>query len=279
MIRIMLPTVDAQRRRVLARLYSPSASRALLEPLLGIEAETGASLRPGIDHQVAHTRLQWWADECARCVRGEALHPFTRQLVAASEEPRQLAGLSGLVATNIWDLALATFDTRAELLAYCERWAAAMIEPLIPLAALEKLRPLGATLCELELLVAFAHEARSGRLRLPLEDLERCGARASEAMQQPYPPALAQLLAQRHQALRALMTTTLAALEVRLQMRLRGLLVWVVLSLRASSRAQSALPALHRSGGLTALADSWLAWRAARQASSGRFTIERTART
>ena len=275
----MLPTADAQRRRLLARLYSTSASCALLEPLLGIEAETGASLRAGTDHQVAHTRLQWWADECARCLRGEALHPLTRQLAAASEDSRQLVGLSGLVDTNIWDLAQATFDTRAELLAYCERWAAAMIEPLLPLAARDTLRPLGATLCELELLLAFAPEARSGRLRLPLEDLERCGARASEATQQPYPPALAQLLAQRHDALRAFMTSTLAALEARLQMSLRGLLVWVALSLRASSRAQSALPALPRSDGLTALADSWLAWRAARQASSGRFAIERTART
>ncbi|MBV8741217.1 MAG: squalene/phytoene synthase family protein [Sinobacteraceae bacterium] len=275
----MLPTADAQRHRLLARLYSPSASRALLEPLLAIEAETGASLRPGTDHQVAHTRLQWWAEECARCVRGEALHPLTRQLAAASNEPRQLAGLSGLVATNIWDLAQATFETRAELLGYCERWAAAMIEPLIPSAALERLRPLGATLCELELLVAFAPEALAGRLRLPLEDLERCGAQASEAMQQPYSPALAQLLAQRHQALRARMTSTLAALEVSLQMELRGLLVWVALTLHASSKAAAALPALPRSGGLTVLADSWLAWRGARQASSGRFAIERAART
>ena len=42
----MLPTAEAQRNRFFAQLYSPPASRNLLQPLLGIEAQTGESLRP-----------------------------------------------------------------------------------------------------------------------------------------------------------------------------------------------------------------------------------------
>jgi phytoene/squalene synthetase len=121
------------------------------------------SLRPGLDHHVAHSRLQWWREECERTANGNPVHPLARKLVSALEAlpttaplpahahvaapnsahapapvpahapaPARLAGLTGFVDTAIWDLAGATFESRKELTAYCERWATAMIGPLVP---------------------------------------------------------------------------------------------------------------------------------------------------
>src|SRR5256885_10605281 len=117
--------------RVLVSLYLPAAQRPLLAALWGIESEIAASLSAGLDHQVAHARLGWWRDECERCAQGRPAHPLTRALAAgfASGGLAPLAALSGLIDTALWDLAGATFDTRRELTAYCERWSAALIEP------------------------------------------------------------------------------------------------------------------------------------------------------
>lgn len=119
--------------RYLAWLYSPSSQQPVFAKLCEIESEIAGSLRPGIDHHVAHARLQWWREECERCAQGRPVHPLTRELVKAygavpAGRPSPLAGISGFVDTAVWDLAGATFETRKELTAYCDRWAAAMFE-------------------------------------------------------------------------------------------------------------------------------------------------------
>src|SRR5262249_12491034 len=150
----------------------------LLAALFGLEAEVGHSLRPGLDHQVAHTRLAYWREEFERTAGGRPGHPLTQALTAALDAPAAgaLAGLVGLVDPARWDLASATFATRAELEAYCGRFSAALIDPLAqaalggaPLAC----RALGSTVRELELLEALAVDARAGRVRLPLDELEK----------------------------------------------------------------------------------------------------------
>src|SRR5579884_2740592 len=98
--------------RDFAWLYAPPRLRAVLGPLLDIEREVGAALRPGLDHTVAHVRLAWWREECGRCARAQSVHPACRALLAAAGRP---VDPTGLVAMAEWDLAAATFATRAEL--------------------------------------------------------------------------------------------------------------------------------------------------------------------
>ncbi|MGH8134410.1 MAG: squalene/phytoene synthase family protein, partial [Steroidobacteraceae bacterium] len=163
---------DASATRALAWLYSPADQRPLFAALCGIEGEINASLRSGLDHQVAHTRLAWWREECQRCAQGRPSHPLTRDLIGCvgARAAAPPAALMGLVDAAVWDLAAATFATRRELTAYCERWAGAMIAPLAdfgaPCAEPGACRALGAALREIELLCALAREARAGRLRL-----------------------------------------------------------------------------------------------------------------
>jgi len=136
---VVIVNPESQSARYFALLYASPAERPALEALFGIEREVLDSVHPSLDHHVAHSRLQWWREECERAARGSAAHPLTRALIAALGDPQaksvpQLTGLCGIVDVATWDLASATFETRRELDAYCQRWAVAMIEPLVAAA-------------------------------------------------------------------------------------------------------------------------------------------------
>jgi phytoene synthase len=286
-----------------------------LERLCEIESEIATSLRPGIDHHVAHARLQWWQEECERCAQGRPVHPLTRELVKAfgapaAGQPSPLTGLSGFVDTAVWDLAGATFETRKELTAYCERWAAAMFEvaaasglqpteaahaaratqaarmmqasdasdasdsaaPGVPRAT-SPWRVLGAAVREIELLANLAREAHEGRVRVPLDELDRAGVPVNGLAKPPWPAPLASLLRERHEALRATLGTSLAGLGRDEQAGFRGLLVWASLAWQQSARAQRALPGIILPRRYHALADGWQAWRAARRSAAGKLQL------
>jgi phytoene/squalene synthetase len=356
--------------RYLAWLYSPPGQQDVLSALCGIEAEIASSVRPGVEHQVAHARLQWWHDECERTADGKPVHPLTRALVKASGGP--VTGISGFVDTAVWDLASATFETRKELTAYCERWGAAMFEsaaagaggvagvsrtsrglaatagadevsrtaesnesswasrvaeasataptrphsapspsasatastrpdltpsrsasatastplsstPSSPSSAASHVsgvsatqgtwRALGAAVREIELLSNLASEAHSGRLRVPLDELERAGVDPSVVAKTPWPPALATLLRERHEALRATLASLISQFPPEAQTASRGLMVWAVLAWHQSWRAQRSLPNAILARRYHPLLDGWRAWRAARNATAGTLRL------
>jgi 15-cis-phytoene synthase len=267
---------DAPAARALAWLYSPPALREPLAALFALEREIGASLRPGLDHQIAHARLAWWSEECARAAQGRASHPLTRELgavfTAAGLAPP--AGLAGLPATAAWDLAAATFETRRELEGYCERWSAAMIEPLVqlvaPAAVPEPARAVGTSLREIELLLSLAGDARLGRLRLPLDELGRAPATPEELARPPWPAGLSELVRARHRLARAALEASVGSLAPVTQPALRGVFVWAAVSRAHSLRAERRLPRASLARDHHAPLDGWCAWRAARRADAGR---------
>jgi 15-cis-phytoene synthase len=275
----MRATAAPSAARALAGLYCPPAQRALLAALLGIEAEIAASLRRGLDHQVAHARLAFWREECARCAAGEPRHPLTRALLAACGTAQRplLGGLAGLVDTASWDLAAATFGTRRELSAYCERWAEALVLPLAhgaaPGVAPDLARALGAALREIELLCRLAPEAGAGRLRLPLDELDAAQATADEVARPPWAAALTSRIARRHRELRTALAAACGALAPAERPPLRALLVWAALAVAQSRRAERRLPRALAAGDDHAPLDAWRAWRAARRADTGRAPI------
>jgi phytoene/squalene synthetase len=177
----------------------------------------------------------------------------------------------------VWDLAAATFETRRELTGYCERWAEAIAVPLVRFAAPEvdgaAGRALGAAMRESELLAHLARDARAGRLRLPLDELAAAQLDPACLARPPWPAALAALVGARHQALRTELAAAVARLPRSAQPALRPLLVWAALASAASRRAERRLPGAHSEREDHGLLDGWRAWRAARQASGGRFGL------
>lgn len=274
----MSETPEPRTPRFLAWLYSTPSQQPVIAALCGIEREVGASIEPGVDHHVAHTRLEWWREECARCAAGHPVHPLTRELRSHLErlEPAvavnsALAGLAGFTDTAAWDLARATFERRAELTAYCQRWAAAMVTPLG--AADVDWRDFGAALCELELLGELALHARRGRVRLPLDELEQAAVAPAALATPPWPQGLVAILRARHQASRQQLAAAVAGLTPATQQGARGLLVWAAIAWQGSQRAESALPRAAAASIASAAAANWRAWRAARAAAAGRLRL------
>jgi 15-cis-phytoene synthase len=272
-------TPESQTARYFASLYAAPAERPALDALFGIEREVSDSMRPGLDHHVAHTRLQWWRDECERAARGSAAHPLTRALIAALGDPQaksvpQLAGLCGIVDVATWDLASATFETRRELEAYCQRWAAGMIEPLVTAAERTAAwQDLGAAICEIELLAGLARDAHAGRIRIPLDELASANVDTDALAKQPWPETAAALIRSRLKTLRTDIERSVAGLSREQQQALRGLLVWASLSWRAARRMEAALPNRLQPSRLDGIGDAWFAWRIARRATVGKFKL------
>jgi 15-cis-phytoene synthase len=266
-----MPQPELPAIRSLAWLYSSAPQRRALTALTALEREIGASLRPGLDHQVAHSRLGWWREECARAAQGEPRHPLTCELGAlfAPLGAGPLEGLAGLVDLALWDLSCATFNTRRELDAYCERWSTTVIAPLARMALPEHTAAhepaFGARLREIDMLLALATDARAGRLRLPLDELERAHIAPESLARPPWPAALAALLQDRHEKLRAALGDASASLAPQVRQPLRGLLVWAMMSCLASQRAQARLPRESGPREQHAPLDGWRAWRAARR--------------
>lgn len=267
--------------RFFAWLYSPEEQRPLVAALCGIEREVAESLRPALEHSVAHVRLEWWREECERFARGASVHPLSRELQAAAGGTRSAVRLDprGFVDVTTWDLSRATFESRKEVQQYCERWARAMTQGIAEYAladtpgAGQTGRALGTAIREIELLADLAREAHAGRLRLPLDELERIGVSPEALARPPWPDALASHLAQRHRELRAALGARIAALDVRQQSALRGLLVWAALAARVSRRAERVLPHALQAPHDGGFASGWIAWRAARAAQAGRLTL------
>jgi 15-cis-phytoene synthase len=280
-------TPDTNSARYFSLLYASAAERPALDALFGIEREVLDSLRPGRDHHVAHSRLQWWREECERASRGAAVHPLTRALIAALGDPQaksvpQLAGLCGIVDVAIWDLASATFESRRELEAYCQRWAAGMIDPIVAAsftaasvdaAEAATWRNIGAAVCEIDLLARLTPDAHLGRIRLPLNELQNAKADTSSLACPPWPEAIASLMRDRLRSLRDDIERNVADASREQQQALRGLLVWVALSWRTAQRVEQALPNQLQPVRFDAVRDAWFAWRIARRATVGRFQL------
>jgi phytoene synthase len=275
--------------RALVWLYTPAAQRPVFAALCAIEAQVTASINSRLDHELAHARLGWWREECARAAQGKPTHPLT-QTLAASFSACGLTvptGLSGFVDTATWDLAAATCETRAQLAAYCERWADAMITPIAQLAAavdaparaaltsaaLAPSRKLGAALREIDLLANLAGDAALGRVRVALADLAAAHTLPEQLAQPPWPEPLAAQLRTRLQLLRAELAAGVGELPRQLQPALRGVLVWARLAAAQSLRCERALPRALETRDHHRPMDSWWAWNAARRAAAGRFAL------
>ena len=242
--------------RYFALLYCPAAARPALSTLLALADEISAGAGRGLDHSVAHLRLDWWRAESERYGRGEPQHPWLRALLHEPGGGRLM--LQPLVDAAASDLATETLAAQPG--ANLQRTVFELAEAALrgvqdtqpPAAQLQRaLRALGEGACELE---RFA----GARLR------PAAATAAAPAAAAPAAAAQAALEALRQQA---------CAIDRALQPRLTPLLVWIAL---AAGQARRRLQRPPGKGGalLDAFADNIVAWNAARRAARGRFRID-----
>src|SRR5579871_2278329 len=87
--------------RHLAWLYSTDTQKPVLAALLEIESEMAGGLRAGMEHHVAHARLQWWGEEAERVAQGRPVHPLGRELVRARVSAGASAGSAAGVGGQV----------------------------------------------------------------------------------------------------------------------------------------------------------------------------------
>jgi 15-cis-phytoene synthase len=261
-------------------LYSPKASRARLACLFALEHELLLSVRAQFEHEVAHARLGWWQQELARLAQEAPQHPLTRQLLhhakAAGSAPPEL---QALLDAARWDLAATAAASRAELAPRFTQWGESLFRAVLEAVCAGEApapafaAPAGAALAELEALEHLARDARAGRLRLPLDEIDAAGCVPASLATPPWPQGLATMLAARHRQLRASLARGCQALAPPQQARLCGVLAWCALSAAQSLRVERALPERYRARRSECLRDAFGAWRSARRASLGRLAL------
>lgn len=196
--------------RHFAATYAPVEARPLLAALYAYEAEIDDTVRTS-NHDVAHTRLQWWRGEVDRLLGGQPQHPVTRALLPLRERARDDLSLlhEPLVAADI-DLACLVLQDAREVEAYCFR-AAGSIQTLAAVASSTSARlsdrersfahELGSCVHRTEMLRDLrAHLAR-GKLPIPLDALAAAGVDPAQVRPDSVAPALLDLLESMRQSL------------------------------------------------------------------------------
>jgi len=168
--------------RYFSLLYAPPERRTVITALYVIDAEIREASQSA-NHDVAHTRQQWWRQEIDRLVRAAPQHPATRALLENSAVERsQFERLHELAVAADMDLARMTYANDRELRAYCSRSGGVVQEAiatqlLSPLSLDEASRSavnrIGAGVRLTEIIRDLRQDATEGRVYLPIDEMER----------------------------------------------------------------------------------------------------------
>jgi 15-cis-phytoene synthase len=260
--------------RYFSLLYAPEDKRDQLCALYVIDAEIRESAQSA-NHDVAHTRLQWWRAEIDRLVNGNPQHPATRLLNDTQPSDRSSFGKlhEAIVAADM-DLARMTYSNMRELRAYCSRSAGAIQELMAAqLAAPAPLdeanrataNRIGIGVRESEILRDLRRDAYDGRVYLPQDRLAEHNVTLEELRNREVAPGLKSALREYRDAVRAELQSALAATTEQL----RPLTVLAALHRRLLDRiaAHDYDVATSRIE-LGPIEKPWVAWRAARRHAS-----------
>jgi phytoene synthase len=180
---------EADKDRFFATLFAPANRRPALMALYAFNAEV-ARVRDAIrDPMAGEVRLQWWRDAIERPGGGEArANPVAAALLDTVVRFRlPVADLFDLIEARSFDLYHDPMPTLSALEAYADKTASTLIGLacglLDPQAELPSaVRHAGRAYALAGLLRAFPVHAARGQLYVPLELLERHGARAEDIL-------------------------------------------------------------------------------------------------
>jgi phytoene synthase len=265
----------ADKDRFLSSLFAPAAHRGALHALYAFNIEI-ARVRESIREPLAgEIRLQWWADALAGKAAGEVeANPVAAALLSAVARYRLPAELlTGLIAARRFDLYDDPMGTLADFDAYGSATSSALIElsarilagnevPGLNLLALHG----GLGYATAGLLQAFPLHAARGQLFLPLEVLQRHGARPQDVAAKP---ASAQLRAALADLRRHAREHLAQARPLAVGMPVAGLpaLLPVALVRRVLDRMERADYDPFVPAEMPQWRRQWLLWRAARRPS------------
>ena len=235
-----------------------------------IDAEIRESAQSA-NHDVAHTRLQWWRAEIDRLINGNPQHPATRLLHEARAVDRVVfTSCTKLLAAADMDLARMTYSNMRELRAYCSRSGGAIQElmaaQLLAPAPLDEANRatanrIGIGVRQSEILRDLRQDACDGRIYLPQDQLTAHNVTLEDLRGREVAPRLKAALREFRDAVQEELQSALAAVSAPL----RPLAVLAALHRRLLDRiaARDFEVATSRIE-LGPIEKPWIAWRTAR---------------
>jgi phytoene synthase len=261
--------------RYFALLYAPPEKRDAATAVFVIDAEIRESAQSA-NHDVAHTRLQWWRQEIDRLVNANALHPATRLLSELPIDRRQYAGLHELIVAADMDLARMTYLNLREMLAYCARSGGAVTELIARVLAhptpldettRNAANKIGTLVRAVEIVRDVRQDAYDGRMYLPLDAAEKLGFSHEDLREKDLGSAPREALKTLADHVREEFAASLASIPTPMRAYLRPLYVLAGLYTALLGRiAQRQFDVGTERMELGPLQKPWVAWRAARRA-------------
>ncbi|ACR28491.1 presqualene diphosphate synthase HpnD [Burkholderia glumae] len=254
---------------------APYASQAALTALFALHRELDDTARETSDPTVGQTKLAWWRKELAALAAGQPSHPVSLALAKhAAAIAQDGAALQTLADGFAMDLEQARYLDFANLRRYVERVggafallvARASAGAAWPGAATSWAPALGNALTLARFVEDVGHDARHGRVYLPIDELQRYAVTAADLMHRRYGPAFTELMRFQTARARAALHEALAAIppaERRAQRTLRALAALALATLDEIERDDYQV--LHQRIALTPIRKLWVAWRAARR--------------
>lgn len=261
--------------RYFSLLYTPPEKRGALTALYVIDAEIRESAQSA-NHDVAHTRLQWWRQEVDRLANGSPQHPATRLLRSSAMPAKGFTRLHELIVAADMDLARMTYLSMDELRAYSARSGGAVAELiaallLSPAPMEESVRAasnrIGADIRQTQMLRDARQDAYEGRLYVPLEELEKNQVKLEDVRARQVSAGVKAVLARFCAGIAADLDAATASFPAHMRSHLRPLLVLAALHRRLLHRiARRDYEIASERIELGPLEKPWVAWRAARKA-------------
>lgn len=254
--------------RYYSLLFVPADQRQAVAALYAFARELDDVVDGAIDLDLARTKLDWWRREVTQTRAGTPQHPVMLALAPAVRRyglPHD--GLAELIDGAEMDLAQNRYLDFNALQRYCHRTGVLMVmaakilghtDPRTPSSA----HQLGVALALTEIIREVGHDARRGRIYLPLDELKRFGVQAKDVLAHRHTDGFRTLIEFSIERAEQLYADALRALPAADRKAQRAGLALVAIQ-RALLREikRDGCRVLERRTSLTPLRKFWLAWR------------------
>ncbi|MEF8729296.1 MAG: presqualene diphosphate synthase HpnD [Accumulibacter sp.] len=250
-------------------LFLPAAQRRAITALYAFCREVDDVVDECQDPQLAATKLAWWRQEVARLASGQAQHPVSQALQAASSEyglpPEQL---QEVIDGMEMDLQQSRYLDFRALSLYCHRVAgvvgllAAEIFGYQDRRTRKYAHDLGLAFQLTNIIRDVGEDARRGRIYLPIDELQRFEVPAADILNARHSENFRRLMnfqVERAESYYAQAIAQLPAVDRRQQRP--GLVMAAIYRTLLDEIRRDGCQVLQQRTSLTPLRKLWIAWR------------------
>ncbi|GJG92904.1 presqualene diphosphate synthase HpnD [Cupriavidus pauculus] len=248
-------------------LLLPPDRRRALTALQAWRLELDAIVHENHDAGVALQRLDWWRAELRRLFEGNPNHPVSHALQPFLASLPQ-AEMSQMLDGTEMDLAQSRYFDETVLGRYCRQVGgtfgklAARVLGFSDDRTLEFAEKLGLSLMRIRIVREMGHDARLGRIYIPVDTLQRFEVPAADVMQSRHSPQFAALMQDQAAQARALYQDALALLPRADRRAQRALLALAAIHHALLDEIEaSQFQVLTQRIALTPMRKLWLAWK------------------